>query len=322
MIAADVNNSQDITGADLVELRKLILGIYLELPDNSSWRFVGIEHEFINELNPWQEKFAENYEIQNLSTNMDVDFIGVKIGDVNGTAITNSQENNAGIASNRWPLVLELGDVNLAKDELVTIPIYSRNYEGISGWQTSLEFDSDKVEIVEVKSASLEMNAANYNFNAQEEGWMTMSYHNTILEDHDKEEILFHLVVRAKESSSSVELFDLSSKVTKAEAYRGYNEVVGLNVDHRINEQVTISSVNPNPWITYTDIEFAIPEDSKAVWEFYDVNGRILHKITDNYKSGEQVLRLNRNDINGSGIIYMKLTTDQGIAEYKMILIE
>ncbi|MDO8367514.1 MAG: hypothetical protein Q7T20_11995 [Saprospiraceae bacterium] len=40
IIAADANNNAAVTSFDIVELRKLILGIYSELPNNSSWRYV------------------------------------------------------------------------------------------------------------------------------------------------------------------------------------------------------------------------------------------------------------------------------------------
>jgi hypothetical protein len=39
MIAADATNDGKVTAADLTELRKLILGITNELPNNASWRF-------------------------------------------------------------------------------------------------------------------------------------------------------------------------------------------------------------------------------------------------------------------------------------------
>ena len=38
-IAADANRSETLTARDLVELRKLILGIHEKLPRNTSWRF-------------------------------------------------------------------------------------------------------------------------------------------------------------------------------------------------------------------------------------------------------------------------------------------
>ncbi|MFN0214537.1 MAG: T9SS type A sorting domain-containing protein [Saprospiraceae bacterium] len=40
IIAADANNSGSVTTFDIVELRKLILGIHQELPNNNRWRFV------------------------------------------------------------------------------------------------------------------------------------------------------------------------------------------------------------------------------------------------------------------------------------------
>ena len=46
MIAADVDNSNDITVLDLLELRKLILGIYDKLPNNSSWKFIPKAYTF------------------------------------------------------------------------------------------------------------------------------------------------------------------------------------------------------------------------------------------------------------------------------------
>jgi len=88
MIAADVNSDGAIDGRDLVELRKLILGIYTELPQNDSWRFVDASQTLDIE-NPWN--FREIVEVKELPHNMlGEDFIGVKIGDVNNSVVANS----------------------------------------------------------------------------------------------------------------------------------------------------------------------------------------------------------------------------------------
>ena len=42
-ISADVNRDNKISAFDILDLRKLILGIYDELPTNNSWRFIGIQ---------------------------------------------------------------------------------------------------------------------------------------------------------------------------------------------------------------------------------------------------------------------------------------
>jgi len=87
LIAADINNSESITGSDLLALRKMVLGINTEFPNNHSWRAIDAAHEFVDATNPWATEIPEGYDILNLSTNMYIDFIGVKIGDINGIKI-------------------------------------------------------------------------------------------------------------------------------------------------------------------------------------------------------------------------------------------
>jgi hypothetical protein len=53
VIAADIDNDNDVSVVDLIELRKLILGLYDKLPNNTSWKFVPKTHSFVDPLNPW-----------------------------------------------------------------------------------------------------------------------------------------------------------------------------------------------------------------------------------------------------------------------------
>ncbi len=88
MIAADVNNSGTISVLDLIQLRKLILGIYTEFPVNTSWRFVDASYQFPNG-NPFSEPFPESISFNTLTIDQPhSDFIAVKIGDVNESAIS------------------------------------------------------------------------------------------------------------------------------------------------------------------------------------------------------------------------------------------
>ena len=86
-IAADVNRSGSITTLDLIQMRRLILNIYQEFPDNTSWRFIDQNYVFPQPDNPWVEFFPELININDLiGEELDAGFIGVKIGDVNGSA--------------------------------------------------------------------------------------------------------------------------------------------------------------------------------------------------------------------------------------------
>lgn len=83
LIAADVNNSRQVTTLDLITLRRLLLGIDADLLNNSSWRFVARDYVFPNPQNPWLEAFPEQASITLTATGApDVDFVAVKVGDV------------------------------------------------------------------------------------------------------------------------------------------------------------------------------------------------------------------------------------------------
>ncbi len=87
LIAADANKSNSITTFDILELRKLILGIYVGLPNTTSWRFVPKDFVFPNPANPFATQFPEEIKLSPPTNNSS--FIGIKIGDVNNTAISN-----------------------------------------------------------------------------------------------------------------------------------------------------------------------------------------------------------------------------------------
>lgn len=91
MVAADVNQSNSITSFDIVEARKLILGINSAFPANTSWRFLPAYTIFGNPNNPFQGGLPpDNISINNLQANYSgADFKGIKIGDVNNTATGN-----------------------------------------------------------------------------------------------------------------------------------------------------------------------------------------------------------------------------------------
>lgn len=89
LIAADANNSRSITTLDLIQLRKLILNIDPAFQNNTSWRFVSAAYRFPNPANPWATTFPESISLNNLPGNANINFMAIKVGDVNGSAVSN-----------------------------------------------------------------------------------------------------------------------------------------------------------------------------------------------------------------------------------------
>lgn len=92
LIAADVDRNGLIDSMDILEIEKLILGIYTEFPNNTSWRFVDKSYTFPDPNNPFLQAFPESITVQNIQAVVSADFVGIKIGDVNFTAVANLLE--------------------------------------------------------------------------------------------------------------------------------------------------------------------------------------------------------------------------------------
>lgn len=85
IIAADVNGSGSVTTADIVLLRQHILDPFMTFTQNTSWRFVDADYVFPDPEQPFLEVFPEIWSENNVVSDKTVNFIGVKIGDVNNT---------------------------------------------------------------------------------------------------------------------------------------------------------------------------------------------------------------------------------------------
>ncbi|HOY04862.1 MAG TPA: T9SS type A sorting domain-containing protein [Saprospiraceae bacterium] len=84
LIAADVDDSEEFS-QDTSLISNLIYGITDEFPGGESWRFIRADHVFTDPMHPFP--FPRTYDITNLTADLNnVDFIGVKLGDLNYSA--------------------------------------------------------------------------------------------------------------------------------------------------------------------------------------------------------------------------------------------
>ncbi|MBK7937016.1 MAG: hypothetical protein IPJ82_07925 [Lewinellaceae bacterium] len=87
IIASNDNKSTSVTTFDIVEIRKVILGINNAFPNNTSWRFFPAITAFSNPSNPFMTPLPpESIVISNLQGDYSgADFTAAKTGDVNNT---------------------------------------------------------------------------------------------------------------------------------------------------------------------------------------------------------------------------------------------
>ena len=87
MVAADVNESGNISTLDIIKIQKVILGIRLQFEDTTSWRFLPEAFTFGDPADPFADPLPASFLITNFTEDLtDLNFIGLKSGDVNGSA--------------------------------------------------------------------------------------------------------------------------------------------------------------------------------------------------------------------------------------------
>ena len=295
----------------MIQLRKLILGLDSRFPNNTSWRFVDASHKFSKPNNPWATPFSEVININDLSVNVEANFIAVKIGDLNASAGTAPQ-----IRSDA-ALNIDVKDHTIEAGREYRIPFHAL-LQGVEGYQFSLSYDKDILELVDLEYGIADKNHFGL-FPA--DGLITTSWNQPYLavsgETH-----LFTMVVRAKSDHPTLmHLLAVNSRLTRAEAYRTNGELlqVALQVQPEVPTvtQALLYQNVPNPFAGETIIGFDLPWPGEVRLTVSDIQGRVLKVLKGNFGVGYGQFRLKDNGL-PAGILQYTLTSGQFSATRRM----
>jgi hypothetical protein len=203
-IAGDINNSGTLSTLDVVWLRKLILGVIDSFPNSKTWRFVPETFVFPDPNNPWKTGIPDSVVVENTFSGV-ANFIGIKIGDLNFSAVAEVEKTPP--LPSIFPLELE--NRQFKAHERVEIPVFAAANLDIVGYQGTLEYDTNALELVEIVGEK-------DNFALHQDGKITFS---EIRQPKQGEE-LFRLIFRSKQQGTVLNTLKLSDAITKREAYR------------------------------------------------------------------------------------------------------
>ena len=242
VIAADVNNSESVSAVDLLQLRKLILGIYDTFPDNTSWRFVDKDYVFTDDLYPWG--FDESCLVQKDSVH---DFVAVKIGDVNGSITSSLRKGAISIRSTKT-FTLSVENTELDKGQTKVVPVYGSDMS-LFGLQGTITFDATKLQIKTIQAGILEITNTHLGLQHAEKGMVTVSWNATTPIDIQEETPLFSLIVEAS-TDTDLSSLEWTSELTPSEAYGDDLEPREVNLQKRSTHSLAFSVEQnvPNPF--------------------------------------------------------------------------
>ena len=316
IIAADANNDLKVDVNDLVELRKLVLGVIDDLPRNQSWRFVDAKQTFTDMTNPWplQEVIVAKADQSSV-----YNFIAVKVGDVDINASTSATSQTTTRSGKAVSFIMD--DAQLTAGEVASIDVKAENFNEVFGYQFAAQLSG--VEVVDVVSKAIQIEASM--FAQLENGLFTMSYNNINGVSVANNEVLFTIKVKATNTTKLSTALVASNEIVEAEAYVG-NDFVAADAKLEVRggqaKGMVLYQNVPNPFKAETNINFSVPEASNVTFKVFDVTGKLLMNRVISASKGENMITLRRSDLGANGVLYYQLESGDQIQTRKMVIIE
>ncbi|MEZ4910974.1 MAG: HYR domain-containing protein [Saprospiraceae bacterium] len=325
LIAADVNKSNSITVADISELRKMILGIQTKFSNNTSWRFVDAAYEFKDGSTPWN--YNQSLLYQNLDQNMsNSDFVGIKIGDVNGSAMKTNGRPTGSRTNEDMKVYTE--NTFIEKNKIISIPLRLDLPEKTSAIQFSLEIPND-FDYLGIESGDFKaFDAENVGYIEQNgRKYITVSYFDLQGIDINGGNNLFNLICATKISGDLGDMITMTQAITPSAGYDATLQRRDLSFDVREIQEDLLplfgQQNEPNPFSDETSIFIGLDNESDVTISMFSGDGKMLYTSTMRYARGNHEIILTQEHFkDAKGIILCKIKTTQMEKVIKMLRIE
>lgn len=321
IIAADIDNNERVSGADIVYLRKLILGVNNAFPNGQqSWRFVdAIDNMDVTDVFP----FDEHVEISSMSGSMqDQDFVAVKIGDVNDSAKNGLNGNEEAEVRRANAMNIIIDEQRAIGGERVELPVYAQDMTSLLGYQFTLNYANQALDFAGYESGQVEL--SDENFALIDKGVLTTSWNDVNGLAINEDEPLFTFVFDVNQEVEVSRAIQITSEITDAEAYDAEQNIYDVVISSRTGtlDIFSVSQNTPNPFADQTMVTFYVPGDDFVNIEVRDLSGKLLMKDGGSYTKGTHTYSFDKNELNASGVLLYTLSTSSATITKRMVAIK
>ncbi|MEI6409356.1 MAG: T9SS type A sorting domain-containing protein [Bacteroidota bacterium] len=319
ILAADVNRSSSVTTFDIVEIRKLLLGIYDTLPGLPSWRVIRAmpNPSDLLAFGAVQDSFVFNFNnIQGDTTLNNLNFIAVKYGDINQNASGLASEPDDRDELPKFPIALN--DIDLQAGETVEIPVRFAQKKMAEGWQLALQIDPNIARVESVEGLSDEY------YTLGPDGLLRALWFDAYGPNNGTEQ-LFRLKLNVLQSARLSDALQLDERALKPEWY-GHTENntpvrqgLGLQWYQTIGSTDQISLPSPNPVGAETAFHIYLTEASLATLSIYDEAGRIIYTYKTDMDQGSGILNISGDVFPGPGVYGYKIQAGEAVLSGKLL---
>lgn len=317
IIAADANNSESISLLDVIQLRKLILGVDTRFSKNKSWRFVEKAFQFPQPAYPWATPFPEKMQVDALALHAmrNVDFIAVKIGDVNPSSTNNVRSVPTS------PLTLSVADQLLEPFKTYKVNFIA-DLNAVEGYQFTLQFKPEALDLLDIEYGIAQ--EEHFGWRYLEQGQITTSWNAAVKTQSTSEQTLFTLTFTSKTGGRLKDYLMIGARPTIAEAYDNQGNTMPVELSFAsyptLQTPFALYQNRPNPFSDITVIGFYLQEAATARLQVFSTEGRLIKNFTKFYHAGHQEIMISEQDLPGLGVYYYTLEINGWKETRKMLL--
>jgi trimeric autotransporter adhesin len=289
-IAADVNSSGSITTLDISLIRNLILGNISTFPGGKSWDFIPAAYSFADPKHPFP--FERSLTIPSISAADNINFIAVKLGDVN-----DSWNPPFGRVAGAGDIFFDISsNISPSKNSTIKIPISVSNFNKVGGFQFTLQWDPQDYDYIDIEENSLSIYTGMKNIN---KGFLTVSWDHPLADGLTLEDRSTLLTLNLKKKYPNAKsTVKITSDLTPMQAFdkdlRLFNfktQEVGEDFDQGNKVSFALYQNSPNPVKEETRIEYQLPEEGIIQFHVLNSTGQIVeNQETIAYKGKNHIL--------------------------------
>ena len=316
-VAADINHDGRINIMDLISLRKTILGYTPNFPGNTSWRF-GVWPQSFDSSDP--SSLNETVYIESIQDGpTKADFVGIKIGDLNGTATTITRNANNGI-NNSDAVGIAIEDYTMIAGVPFTITVRATEDIIMEGLQLGWQFNG--MSLSGIQGIHLSIHEENVSF--QEDGAFRLSWNSDTPVHLNTGDVLFSLTLVSHLDETLYSNIRQAPELLPSEMYTdNITFPVKLNVlPSSVTNVPAISffTVTPNPFTDETTLHYTLSHDSEVKIKAFDGSGILRYGKTIQGISGENTIQISAEDLNQySGMLFCQIICDGDIKVRKVV---
>lgn len=316
-LAADINASNSIQVSDMVRIRQLLLGHISDFRQVPDWYFVYDGYPWMDITQPLKEPDAFSYVIDSLITDMDINFIGVKPGDIDGSAQVTNLKDSETRTNSEIDVVYDLREPGNQIEMSVDI-------KEASGMLLNLDFALNKAMIDNVQVSGVSENTIDIVWD-NVEGWIKVLW----VDQYEQSESIKLIIQLSQKLHEVNHFFKNSGDGPISEWVRKDLESFDINISPSEGptvksdiEHLVVEQNRPNPFSGTSFIRYQVPVDDRVTFRVWDASGRTIISETFDVLAGAHEIELKSQQLGEGGVYYYQLIGNSGGGTRRMLVIE